>query len=212
MDYTQVKDMQFRFDNLVRRVPGENIEFWFARDLQELLGYDSWTNFSIAMRRAINACDPADYEPVDHFHRVMRAATLGGDVECDVEDFMLTRYACYLIARHGAPHRMTMVFAQSYFALQIRRQKLVNDCMRLQALIDARAGLRESGEFAPGSYERGVDDEGFRWIRLRGASALFDGGQGQRKIHTENSGDMKNLARRLKGELHALVRDFLTIR
>lgn len=155
MDYTQVKDMQSRFDNLVRRVPGENIEFWFARDLQELLGYDCWVNFSIAMRRAINAYDLIDYGPTDHFRSVTRAAILDGEVECDVEDFMLTRYACYLIVWNSDARRMTIVFAQSYFAIQTRKQKLVNDRMRLQALIDVRAGLREAGELLTNNYERG---------------------------------------------------------
>lgn len=213
MDYTQVKDMQARFDNLVRRVPGEDIEFWFARDLQELLGYDSWASFSIAMRRAINACDPIEYEPVDHFHRVSRAANLDGEVECKVEDFMLTRYACYLIARHSDSHRMTMVFAQSYFAIQTRKQKLVSDRMRLQALIDARASLCKAGEFSADNYERGMDDSGFLQIRLRDAFALSAGAKGLPGVQSNNpvGSDIKQLARRMKSELRALVRDFLTI-
>jgi DNA-damage-inducible protein D len=205
MDYTQVKDMQARFDNLVRRVPGENIEFWFARDLQELLGYDSWTNFSIAMRRAINAYDLIDYGPADHFRSVTREAILDGDVE----DFMLTRYACYLIAWNSDTRRMTIVFAQSYFAIQTRKQKLVNDRMHLQALIDARASLRESGELLTNNYEQGVDDAGFALLRLREDSTMGEA-QGQRDIQPENLADIKSLARRLKGELRGLVRDFLT--
>jgi len=209
MDYTQVKDMQSRFDNLVRRVPGENIEFWFARDLQELLGYDSWANFSIAMRRAINAYHLSDYGPADHFRSVTREAILGDEVECDVDDFMLTRYACYLIAWNSDARRTTIVFAQSYFSIHTRKQKLVNDRMRLQALIDARAGLRESGEFLPNNYEQGMDDEGFARLRFREAS-IMDEAQGQGEIQPENFADIKNLARRLKGELRGLVRDFLT--
>lgn len=208
MDYTQVKNMQSRFDNLVRRVPGENIEFWFARDLQELLGYDSWTNFSIAMRCAFNAYDLIDYKPTDHFRSVTREAILDGDVECDIEDFMLTRYACYLIAWNSDARRMTIVFAQSYFSIQTHKQKLVNDRMRLQALIDARADLRESGEFLTNNYERGVDDEGFARLRSLEDSIMSEV-QGQCKIQPENLVDIKSLARRLKGELRELVRNFL---
>lgn len=215
MDYTQVKDMQSRFDNLVRRVPGEDIEFWFARDLQELLGYDNWVNFSIALRRAIGACGATEFEPADHFRGVTRGAILGSDVayggvECDVEDFMLTRYACYLIAHHADPRRATIVFAQSYFAIQTRKQKLVNDRMRLQVLIDARAGLRNSRELSSGSYEHGVDDEGFMQIRIR--DDVFGGVQSPRKIQSTYmlGDDVKKLARRLKGELRGLVKDFLT--
>lgn len=212
MDYTQVKDMQARFDGLVRRVPGESIEFWFARDLQELLGYDSWVNFSLALRRAINACGAANDEVEDHFRSVTRAAILSGDVACDVEDFMLTRYACYLIARHSDPRRATIIFAQSYFAIQTRKQKLVSDRMRLQALIDARAGAGEVGPPSSGNYERGVDDENFARIRARADSALLGGARGQGGIQPVNLAvtDIKTLARRLKGELRELVRDFLT--
>ncbi len=209
MDYSQVKDMQARFDNVVRRVPGENIEFWYARDLQELLGYDSWTNFSIALRRAISACDSIEYYPADHFRSVTRTIKFSGDVKSTVEDFMLTRYACYLIAWHGDSRRMTMVFAQSYFAIQTCKQKLVNDRMRLQALIDARTGLCKSGKHVENNYERGVDDEGFMRIRLCGDSALC-GLQGARRIQPGN-GSIKQLARRLKSELRALLKDFLTI-
>ncbi len=220
MDYTQVKDMQSRFDNLVRRVPGEDIEFWFARDLQELLGYDNWVNFSIALRRAISACGATEFEPADHFRGVTRGAILGGDVtygdvECDVEDFMLTRYACYLIAHHADPRRATIVFAQSYFAIQTRKQKLVNDRMRLQALIDGRAGLRDprelsSGKYSTSNYEHGADDEGFMRIRIR--DDIFGGEQNQREGQPQQmvADDVKTLARRLKGELRGLVRDFLT--
>lgn len=220
MDYTQVKDMQSRFDNLVRRVPGEDIEFWFARDLQELLGYDNWVNFSIALRRAISACGATEFEPTDHFRGVTRAVILGSDVECNVEDFMLTRYACYLIAHYADPRRATIVFAQSYFAIQTRKQKLVNDRMRLQALIDARAGLRDpralssgsysSNNYSSNGYEHGTDDEGFMRIRIR--DEVFGGEQNQREAQPQQmvADDVKNLARRLKGELHGLVKDFLT--
>ncbi len=209
MDYSQVKDMQARFDNLVRRVPGEAIEFWYARDLQELLGYDSWANFSIALRRAISACDPVEYYPADHFRRVNRAIKFDG-VESVVEDFMLTRYACYLIAWHGDSRRMTMVFAQSYFAIQTGKQKLVNDRMRLQALIDAQASLCKTRQSVPATFERDTDDEGFLWLRLRADAALLDGAKDSRLTQAEN-GEIKQLARRMKSELRALLKDFLTI-
>lgn len=209
MDYSQVKDMQARFDNLVRRVPGETIEFWYARDLQELLGYDSWTNFSIALRRAISACDPVEYYPADHFRRVTRAIKFDG-VEFVVEDFMLTRYACYLIAWHGDSRRMTMVFAQSYFAIQTGKQKLVNDRMRLQALIDAQASLCKTRQSVPAHYERDTDDEGFLWLRLRADAALLDRAKDSRLTQAGN-GEIKQLARRMKSELRALLKDFLTI-
>lgn len=210
MDYSQVKDMQARFDNRVRRVPGETIEFWYARDLQELLGYESWTNFSIALRRAISACDPIEYYPTDHFRHATRAIKLGDGVESVVEDFMLTRYACYLIAWQGDSHRMTMVFAQSYFAIQTRKQKLVNDRMRLQALIDAQASLCKTRQAVPAHYERDADDEGFMRLRLRTSSALLDGVQDSRQTQSKN-GEIKQLAHRMKRELGALLKGFLTI-
>ena len=171
-----IQAMQNRFDGLAKIVPGEEVEFWFARDLQEPLGYVRWENFLTAINRAIESCQTASCDPANHFRGVTKMVLLGSGAERPIDDFMLTRYACYLIAQNGDPRKEPIAFAQSYFAVQTRRQELIEDRMRLQARLEARERLRESEKtLSQNIYERGVDDEGFGRIRSKGDEALFGG-------------------------------------
>ena len=120
-----VKKLQSRFDALVQNVPGEEIEFWFARDLQEPLGYLRWENFMTAIQRAIESCQTTGYEPNDHFRGVTKMIGLGSGAERAVDYFMLTRYACYLIAQNGDPRKERIALAQSYFAVLCKKQALI---------------------------------------------------------------------------------------
>lgn len=165
-----------QFDDISQRMPDEGIEFWFARDLMEPLGYARWENFTTAIQRAIESCKSTGYNEDDHFRGVTKMVLLGSGAERPVDDFMLTRYACYLIAQNGDPRKPAIAFAQSYFAVQTRKQELIEDRMRLQARMEARDRLRESEKtLSQNIYERGVDDVGFGRIRAQGDAALFGG-------------------------------------
>ena len=171
-----VPQLTARFDELSQRLPDEGIEFWFARDLMEPLGYARWENFITAIHRAIDSCKSTGNDEFDHFRGVTKMVRLGSGAERPVDDFMLTRYACYLIAQNGDPRKQAIAFAQSYFAIQTRKQELIEDRMRLQARLEARDRLRESEKtLSQNIYERGVDDAGFGRIRAQGDAALFGG-------------------------------------
>lgn len=171
-----IQQLKNRFDALSQRIPDENVEFWFARDLMEPLGYARWENFQTAIKRAIESCETTGYDPDNHFRGVTKMVSLGSGAERAIDDIMLTRYACYLVAQNGDPRKEPIAFAQSYFAIQTRKQELIEDRMRLQARLDARERLRESEKIlSQNIYERGVDDAGFGRIRSKGDAALFGG-------------------------------------
>jgi DNA-damage-inducible protein D len=176
MNKQMIQKMQLQFDALGHKVPDEEVEFWLARELQEPLGYAKWERFKDAIERAIESCETTGFDPENHFRAVTKKVALGSGAARAIEDFMLTRYACYLIAQNGDPRKEPIAFAQSYFAIQTRKQELIEDRMRLQARLEARDRLRESERtLSQNIYERGVDDAGFGRIRSKGDAALFGG-------------------------------------
>jgi DNA-damage-inducible protein D len=154
----------------------EGIEFWLARDLQNLLGYTEWRNFTKIIEKAKKSCQTSNNAISDHFVDVNKMVPLGSGSERELEDILLTRYACYLIAQNGDPRKEEIAFAQSYFAVQTRKQEIIEDHIRLNERLKARKQLKDSEkELSRNIYERGVDESGFARIRSKGDMALFGG-------------------------------------
>ena len=176
MNNDRVLELTQSFNEIGQYFPDSKIEFWYARELQKILGYDRWENFVNVIEKAKSSCISTKVEVADHFRDVTKMVVIGSGAERPVEDIMLTRYACYLIAQNGDPRKEPIAFAQTYFALQTRKQELIEEQLRLQDRMQAREKLRESEtELSKNIYERGVDDKGFGRIRSRGDAALFGG-------------------------------------
>lgn len=179
MDIQRINQYKSSFDSIAKEITddsGESVEVWYARELQTLLGYARWENFVVAINRAIDSCKTQGVSIDDHFREVTKMVSLGSGAQRPVQDFMLTRYACYLIAQNGDPKKEEIAFAQSYFAVQTRRAEIIEERLSLFSRLDTRERLRASEkQLSQNIYERGVDDKGFGRIRSKGDAALFGG-------------------------------------
>lgn len=176
MDSKRIAQIKSQFDLVVHTNDEFHIEFWYARELMPLLGYERWNNFENVILRAMDSCEASGINVSHHFRDVAKMIRTGKGAQRPVRDFMLTRYACYLIAQNGDPKKEEIAFAQGYFAFQTRKQELIEERVALIERTEARGRLRESEKrLSQNIYERGVDDTGFARIRSKGDQALFGG-------------------------------------
>jgi len=154
----------------------KGIECWSARELQDILGYTEWRNFLKVIDKAKDACSNAGEKLNNHFVDVNKMVEVGSGAERKLEDIALTRYACYLIAQNGDAAKQAIAFAQTYFAVQTRKQEIIEQRLLDIARVAAREKLSRSEKKLSGIiYERGVDEKGFAIIRSKGDAALFGG-------------------------------------
>ena len=154
----------------------KGVECWSARELQEILGYSKWSNFLNVIDKSIEACENAGEKIEDHFADIGKMVELGSGAKRTIDDVALTRYACYLIAQNGNPKKAEIAFSQTYFAVQTRKQEIIEKRLLDVARVSARIKLSKSEKKLSGIiYERGVDDRGFALIRSKGDKALFVG-------------------------------------
>lgn len=186
------------FEQSVQKDTDTGTEFWFARDLQNLLGYARWENFAKVIEKAKTACKTAGFEIKDHFLDITKKVALGSGAEREIDDIALTRYACYLIAQNGDPSKDQIAFAQTYFAVQTRKQEIIEKRIAEVERLGARKKLTLSEKELSGIiFERIRDDQSFGRIRSKGDKALFGG---------KSTEQMKN---RLKVPQNRPLADFL---
>ena len=155
----------------------DGVECWSARELQDILGYSQWRNFKNVIDKAQKSCEQAGEKAKNHFAEFSKMVEIGSGAQKPVEDIALTRYACYLIAQNGdATTKSEIAFAQTYFAVQTRKQEIIEKRLLDIARVTAREKLSQSEKKLSGIiFERGVDNKSFALIRSKGDQALFGG-------------------------------------
>ena len=172
MKSDEIKNLFSQFETAASELEG--VECWSARELQELLGYSKWENFEKVIQKAKDACNNAGEEDDYHFPDIRKTIPMPKGAEKEIDDILLTRYACYLIAQNGDSRKEEIAFAQNYFAVQTRRAELVEQRILEFERIKAREKLSQTEKQLSGIlYERGVDNQGFAVIRSKGDQALF---------------------------------------
>lgn len=180
MDKDEIRRRSLAFDDYAHDDGG--VEFWYARDIMKPLGYTKWQNFEIAVKRAMASCEAGKAPAQDHFAEVSKMIETGKGAHRDVKDYKLTRYACYLIAQNGDVRKEEIALAQAYFAVQTRKQEVIEQRVAELQRLQSRHALSESEKQLAGvAFERGVDSKGFAKIKSQGDKALF-GGRGTRAM------------------------------
>ncbi len=174
MELTLINSLTSEFESASHKTE-EEIEFWFARDLQHLLGYTKWDNFKNVILKAKTACEVSGYDIADHFPDVGKTIQMPKGATKQIDDMMLTRYACYLIAQNGDSKKEQIAFAQTYFAIQTRKAEIIEQRLLEYERVQARHKLTQTEkELSQVIYEQTNSDKNFGLIRSKGDQALFN--------------------------------------